>query len=88
MPDTSEERLGKMAGREKNLRAKLRLFTCRERKRGRSIRGIAGNLGVAYSTARDWLARMRGRGLRGKFNRRPRGRGGVLSRAVLQAVRG
>ena len=88
MPGTSEERLGRMAGREKNPRAKLRLLACRERKRGRSIRGIAGDLGVAYSTARGWLVRMRGRGLRGRFNRGPRGRGGVLSRAALRAVRG
>ena len=88
MPSTSEERLGRMAGREKNLRAKLRLLACRERKESRNIRRVAGNLGVAYSTARGWLVRMRGRGLRGRFNRRPRGRGGVLSRAVLWAVRG
>ena len=88
MPGTSEERLGRMAGREKNPRAKLGLLACRERKRGRSIRGIAENLGVAYSTARDWLVRMRDRGLRGRFNRRPRGRSGVLSRAILRAVRG
>ena len=31
---------------------------------------------------------MRYRGLMGRFNRRPRGRGGALSRAVLRAVRG
>ena len=74
MPGTSEERLGRMAGREKNPRAKLRLLACRERKRGRSIRGIAGDLGVAYLTARDWLVRMRDRGLKGRFNARPKGR--------------
>ena len=52
------------------------------------MRRIAGSLGVAYSTACDWLVRMRDRGLVGRFNRRPRGRGGALSRAVLRAVRG
>ena len=41
-------------------------MACRERKRGRSIRGIAGDLGVAYLTARDWLVRMRDRGLKGR----------------------
>ena len=76
-----------MAGREKNPRAKLS-FCVPGEEEGRSIRGIAGDLGIAYSTARDWLVRMRDRGLRGRFNRRSRGRGGVLSRAVLRAVRG
>ena len=74
MPGVSEKRLEKAARREKDRRAKFRLLACLGRKRGHSIRKISRDLETAYSTVRDWLVRMRDRGLRGRFNRRLRGR--------------
>ena len=40
---------------------------------------IAKDLKTAYSTIRDWLLRMRDRGLKGRFNARPKGRRAWLS---------
>ena len=88
MPDASEKRLEKAARREKDRRAKFRLLACLSRKRGRSIRRISRDLETAYSTVRDWLVRMRDRGLRGRFNRRPRGRRGRFPLHMLRALRG
>ena len=88
MPGVSEKRPEKAAWREKDRRSKFRLLTCLGRKRGRSIRRISGDLETAYSTVRDWLVRMRDRGLNGRFNRRPSGRRGRLSLHMLRALRG
>ena len=53
---------------------------------GRSIRGISGNLKTACSTVRDWLLRMRDRGLKGRFSAKPRGRRGGLSPRILRII--
>ena len=87
MPGASEKRLEKAALREKDRRAKFRLLACLGRKRDRSIRRISRDLETAYSTVRDWLVWMRDRGLRGRFNRRPRGRRGRFSLHMLRALR-
>ena len=74
MPGVSEKRLEKAARREKDKCAKFRLLACLGRKEGHSIRRISKDLKTAYSTIRDWLLRMRDRGLKGRFNARPKGR--------------
>ena len=63
MPGVSEKRLERMAGREKDPRAKFRLIACLDRKRSHSIRRISRDLGVAYSAVRGRLVRMRDRRL-------------------------
>ena len=86
MPDVSLKKMEKAAQKEKNPCAKLRLLACLGRKKGRSIRGISGDLKTAYSTVRDWLMRMRNRGLKGRFNARPKGRRGKLSSRILRTI--
>ena len=88
MPGVSGKRLKKAARREKNRRAKFRLLACLGRKSGYSIRRISRDLETAYSTVRNWLVRMRDRGLRGRFNRRPGGRRGKFPLHMLRALRG
>ena len=66
MPGVSEKRLEKAARREKDKCAKFRLLACLGRKKGHSIRRISRDLKTAYSTIRDWLLRMRDRGLKGQ----------------------
>ena len=88
MPGVSEKRLKKAVRREKNRRAKFRLLACLGRKRGHSIRRISGDLETAYSTIRDWLVRMRERGLKGRFNRKPEGRRSRFTLRMIRAVRG
>jgi hypothetical protein len=78
IPSVSEKRLARAARREKDPRAKLRLIACRDRKRNRSIRRIARDLGVAHSTVRNWPVRMRDWRLRGRFNRKSGGRKAVF----------
>ena len=87
MPNVSMKRLTRTIENESDPRAKLRLLACRERKKGHSIRKIAKYLGIAYSTARDWLVRIRDRGLKGRFNRKRKGRSSKLPRSLLKAVR-
>ena len=87
MPGVSEKRLEKAARREKNHTAKFRILACLARKRGHSIRRISRYLKTPYSTVRDWLLRMRDRGLKGRLNSKPRGRGARLSLQILRAVR-
>ena len=88
MPGVSEKRLTRAARREKNPRAKLRLIACWDRKRDHKIRGIARDLEMAYSTVRDWLVRMHGQGLKGRFNRKPKGWRSGFQPRILRAVRG
>ena len=88
MLGVSEKRLEKAARSEKDARAKLRLLVCLGRTRDHSIRRISGYLKTPYSTMRGWLLRMRGRGLKGRFNKRPRGRRGKLPLQILRTVRG
>ena len=87
MPGVSEKRLEKAARREKDKCAKFRLLACLGRKRGHSIRRIARDLKTAYSTIRDWLLRMRDRGLKGRLNARPRGRRAGLHIQIIRTVR-
>ena len=87
MPGISEKKLEKAARREKNHTAKFRILTCLTRKRGHGIRRISRDLKTPYSTVRDWLLRMRDRGLRGRFNSRPKGRSAKISIQILRTVR-
>ena len=61
---------------------------CRLRKNGCSIGKICRELGMPYSTVRDWLVRIHGRGLKGRFNRRRMDKRSKLPRSLLKAVRG
>ena len=87
MPGISERKLEKAARREKNHTAKFRILACLARKRGHSVRRISRDLKTPYSTVRDWLLRMRDRGLRGRFNSRPKGRSVKISIQILRTVR-
>ena len=87
MPGVSEKRLEKAARREKDKCAKFRLLACLGRKKGRSIRRVPRDLKTAYSTIRDWLLRMRDRGLKGRFNARPKGRRARLPLQIIRTVR-
>ena len=87
MPGVSEKRLEKAARREKDKCAKFRLLACLDRKKGHSIRRISRDLKTAYSTIRDWLLRMRDRGLKGRFNTRPKGRRAGLPLQIIRTVR-
>ena len=87
MPGASEKRLEKAARREKDKCAKFRLLACLGRKKGHSIRRISRDLKTAYSTIRDWLLRMRDRGLKGRFDARPKGRRAKLPLQIIRTVR-
>ncbi len=87
MPGVSEKRLEKAARRGRDKCAKFRLLACLGRKKGHSIRRISRDLKTAYSTIRDWLLRMRGRGLKGRFNARPKGRRARLPLQIIRTVR-
>ena len=87
MPNVSTRKLIKAIEGERNPTAKFRLLACRFRKNGYSIRKICRELGMPYSTVRDWLVRMSKRGLKGRFNRRRMGRSGKLPRSLLRTVR-
>ena len=87
MPGASEKRLEKAARKEKDKCAKLRLLACLGRKKGHSIRRISRDLKTAYSTVRDWLLRMRDRGLKGRLNARPKGRRAKLPLQIIRTVR-
>ena len=87
MPGVSEKRLEKAARKEKDKCAKFRLLACLGRKKGHSIRRIARDLKTAYSTIRDWLLRMRDRGLKGRFNARSKGRRARLPLQIIRTVR-
>ena len=54
---------------------------------GPSIRRISRDLKTAYSIIRDWLLRMRDRGLKGRFNARPKGRRARLPLQIIRTVR-
>ena len=87
MQGASEKRLEKAVRREKGKCAKFRLLACLGRKKGHSIRRISRDLKTAYSTIRDWLLRMRDRGLKGRFNARPKGRRAGLPLQIIRTVR-
>ena len=59
------EEAGKSGAEGEDRSAKFRLLACLGRKKGHSIRRISRDLKTAYSTIRDWLLRMRDRGLKG-----------------------
>ena len=87
MPNVSTRKLTKAIESERNPTAKFRLLACRFRKNGHSIRKICRELGMSYSTVRDWLVRMSKRGLKGRFNRRRMGRSSKLPRRLFRTVR-
>ena len=60
---------------------------CLGRKRDHSIRRIARDLETAYPAIRDWLLRMRYRGLKGRFNARSKGRRAGLPLQIIRTVR-
>ena len=87
MPGVSEKRLEKAARREEDKCAKFRLLACLGRKKDHSIRRISKDLKTAYSTIRDWLLRMRDRGLRAGSTRDPRGEEPRLPLQIIRTVR-
>ena len=87
MPNVSTRKLTGAIESERNPTAKFRLLTCRFRKNGYSIRKICRELGMPYSTVRDWLVRMSKRRLKGRFNMRRMGRSSKLPRYLFRTVR-
>ena len=63
------------------------LEACRRRKGGRSIRGMAREMGLAYSTVRDWLVRIHAGDLNRRLDCRCTGRKRMLTGAVLTYIR-
>ncbi len=87
MPNVSTRKLTGAIEGEKDPTAKFGLLACRFRKNGYTIRKICRELGMPYSTVRDWLVRMSKRGLKGRFSRRRVGRSGKLPRCLFGTVR-
>ena len=58
MPSVSLKRLTKVWQEESAGKIKQVLEACHRRKEGRSIRGTTREMGLTYSTVRDWLIRM------------------------------
>ena len=85
MPGVGLKRLIK--AHEKAGKSKYQLHAARLRKEGRGIREISRILGVAYSTVRDWLVRMRAGNLNRRFDRRRRGRARILPRRILRKIK-
>ena len=63
------------------------LEACRSRKDGWSTRGTAREMGLAYSTARDWLVRMHTENLGRRFDRRSTGKKRMLTDTVLVYIK-
>ena len=83
MPSVSLKRLTKVWQEEPAGKTKQVLEACHRRKEGRSIRGTAREMGLAYSTVRDWLVRMHAGGLNRRFERRRAGRKRTLTGLVF-----
>ena len=88
MPQMRLKRLKKMIGRERDGAERSRLLSALMRKKGTSIRGIAGELCKPYSTVRDWLVRMHRKGPRDRFNKRRARRKRILDNQVLRNLKG
>ena len=69
MPRVSPKRLTRIWQEESAGKTKQMLEACRRRKEGRSIRGMVREMGLAYSTVRDWLVRMHAGNLGRRFER-------------------
>ena len=67
-------------------KTKQMLETCRRRKEGRNIWGMAREMGLAYSTVWDWLVRLHMRNLGRRLDRRSTGRKKMLTGAVLTYI--
>ena len=87
MPRVSPKRLARIWQEESAGKTKQMLEACRRRKEGRSIRGMAREMGLAYSTVRDWLVRMHAGNLGRRFDRRRTGRKRMLTGAVLAHIK-
>ena len=83
---TTLEKLEKMARREKDYRAKLRIEACIHRKRGCTIMKISEMLHMAYTTTRDCLLRMHLGGPGRRFNNKP-GRKAGTTTEILGKIR-
>ena len=74
LPIIDLEDLLKMHKKEKIGKAKHILQVCTLRKEGKSIRSISRIVGIAYSTARNWLLRVHREGLKRRFDKKRLGR--------------
>ena len=83
MPRVSPKRLTRIWQEESAGKTKQMLEACRRRNEGRSIR----EMGLAYSTVRDWLVRMHAGNLGRRFDRRRTGRKRMLTGAVLAYIK-
>ncbi len=87
MPRVSLKRLTRIWQEEPTSKTKQMLEACRRRKEGRGIRGTAREMGLAYSTVRDWLVRMHAGNPGRRFDRRHTGRMRVLTGAALAHIK-
>ena len=72
---------------EKDKCGKFRLLTCLGRKKGHSIRRMSKDLKTTYLTIHGWLLQMRDRGLKDRFNARPKERRAGLPLQIIRTVR-
>ena len=82
MPRVCAERLAAAHRAEKPCKSKYRLDAAVRRMRCENIRNIARNIGVYYSTARDWLVRLHSGDLDSRFDVKREGRKRNLPREV------
>ena len=87
MPSVSLEGLTKAHKKEKAGKSKYRLHAALLRKEGKDIRKISRMLGVAYSTVRDRPVRMHAGNLKGRFDRRRRGRARMIPRQIRRNIK-
>lgn len=87
LPNTSMKQIVQMHRREKDGFPKIRLSAAKKRKEGAGIRSIARDLGIPYSTCRNWLYRMHHEGLGRRFNKKSLGRVRRLKDKVLASIK-
>ena len=86
MPKVGTEQLVAAHRAEKPSKTKYRLDAAVRRRNGENIRDIARNIGVSYSTTRDWLVRLHNGDLDSRFDVKREGRKRSLPREVDEQI--
>ena len=86
MPQASTRQMAKMAKMQKGM-IKIKILAASMRKKGKSIRKIAVELHTPSTTVYDWLLKMHGRGPKGIFDKRRRGRNRILDNNCLKKLK-
>ena len=86
MPRVGTEQLAAAHRAEKPGKSKYRLDAAVRRRKGEDIRDIARNIGVSYSTTRDWLARLHNGDMDSRFDLKREGRKRSLPPEVDESI--